>query len=56
MNDNNKTDTKIKTIQNIADNSKDNTQQIDFDKLKSINNEVIGWVSVSNTNVDYPFV
>ena len=56
LNDNKKTDTEIKTIQNIADNSKDNTQQIDFDKLKSINNEVIGWVSVSNTNVDYPFV
>lgn len=27
-----------------------------FDSLKSINNEVIGWVSVNNTKINYPVV
>ncbi len=29
---------------------------VDFDNLKSINNEVKGWIQVNNTNIDYPFV
>ncbi len=29
---------------------------VDFENLKSINSEVKGWIQVSNTNIDYPFV
>ena len=26
----------------------------DFDKLKAINPEIIAWIRVDNTNIDYP--
>ncbi len=28
--------------------------KIDFDSLKSMNNDVIGWISIENTNINYP--
>lgn len=30
--------------------------QIDFSKLKEINNSVVGWIKVEGTEIDYPFV
>lgn len=27
---------------------------IDFDSLRALNNEVVGWVSINGTNIDYP--
>ena len=30
--------------------------KIDFDKLESTNNDVIGWIKVNNTNIEYPVV
>ena len=29
---------------------------VDFSKLKSINNETVGWIQVGGTNINYPFV
>lgn len=29
---------------------------VNFDELRAINNETIGWINVSNTNINYPFV
>ena len=29
---------------------------LDFDKLKSINEDTVGWIRVSNTDIDYPIV
>ena len=29
---------------------------VDFKKLKKINNDTIGWIQVSGTNINYPFV
>lgn len=29
---------------------------VDFSKLKLKNNEIIGWINVNNTNINYPFV
>jgi len=30
--------------------------EVDFSKLKSINNSTVGWISVNGTNINYPFV
>lgn len=30
------------------------TTEVDWDKLKGINDEVIAWVSIDDTNIDYP--
>lgn len=29
-------------------------EKIDWDKLKSINDEIVGWIEINNTNIDYP--
>lgn len=29
---------------------------VDFNELKSINNNVVGWIKVNGTNINYPFV
>lgn len=33
-----------------------NLMDVDFSKLKEINNDVIGWIKVNGTNINYPFV
>jgi sortase B len=33
-----------------------NMLDVDFNELKEINNDVVGWVEVGGTNVNYPFV
>ncbi len=35
---------------------KTNLIDVDFTDLKNINNEVVGWIQVNGTNVNYPFV
>lgn len=30
--------------------------EVDFSELKQINNETVGWIQVSGTNINYPFV
>lgn len=39
-----------------SDNSNMNLMSADFDKLKSINSDVKGWITVNGTNINYPFV
>ena len=36
--------------------AKYNINNIDFSELKAINNDVVAWISVDNTNVNYPVV
>lgn len=33
-----------------------NLINVDFNKLKSINNQTVGWIQVKGTNINYPFV
>lgn len=37
-----------------SDNKPDTGETIDWDKLKDINDEIVGWVEIKGTNVDYP--
>lgn len=39
-----------------SNNSNMNLMSADFDKLKSINSDVKGWITVNGTNINYPFV
>lgn len=49
-------------IQKIAHGTEDNTEEqkpdvsegIDWEKLKDINNEIVGWIQIDDTQVDYP--
>lgn len=45
----------IKEVVQQKDFSKD-SYTIDFQKLKSINSDIIGWISVLETNINYPIV
>ncbi len=36
--------------------STDNNSIIDFEKLKKMNDEVVGWIEIPNTRIDYPIV
>jgi len=43
----------------IKINSDENIEekyQIDFDKLKEINNNVVSWIKVNGTDIEYPVV
>lgn len=39
-----------------TNNSNTNLISADFNKLKSINSDVKGWITVNGTNINYPFV
>ncbi len=43
------------TIENKED-SKDNEYKIDFEKLKEINNEIVAWLKVRGTDIEYSVV
>ena len=38
------------------ENNKTPEETINFDKLKEFNSDVVGWIKVNNTNIDYPVV
>lgn len=40
----------INTYYNPANN------KMNFNKMKSINDDIVGWIKVENTNINYPFV
>ena len=39
-----------------SEENSENSIIIDFDRLRKINPDVVGWISVNNTNIDYPVV
>lgn len=44
------------TYSNLTEDVKSTDKQIDFDKLKSINPDIIGWIYSEGTVIDYPVV
>lgn len=47
-------DNAIERIENVEDS---NTQKsIDWDYLKSINKDIIGWIEIERTNINYPIL
>lgn len=56
--DNKKTSNIIQKINIISkeETKKDKTISIDFNSLLNINNEVVGWIKVKNTNINYPIL
>lgn len=56
--DNRRTNYEIERLQGITfiDKKDEPSQEIDFDKLETINDEVVGWIQVDGTNVNYPYV
>lgn len=38
------------------ENSDNKEERIDFEKLKQINSDVVGWIKINNTCIDYPIV
>ena len=38
----------------ITENGEEKKVEIDFDQLKQINSEVVGWITIENTNINYP--
>lgn len=46
-------------IKNLIEDTmiqKDNEQKIDWDKLEERNRDIIGWIKISNTNINYPIL
>ena len=56
--DNNKTKEIVKKINMISKEEikEDNTINIDFNNLLLENNEVVGWIKINGTNINYPVV
>ena len=38
----------------VGDNKSDDGKTINWDKLKKINSEIVGWIQMDNTKIDYP--
>lgn len=49
----NKNQEEIKSIYYQHDNSNNGNQDLE-DELKKVNPDIIGWISIPNTNIDYP--
>ena len=48
---------KVITIEEYQEEGKTFEEtKIDFSKLKSINNDVVGWIEIPNTNINYPIL
>ena len=56
--DNINTSSNNNNIKNISKEiiKDDNTVDVDFNSLLQANDEVVGWIKVNNTNIDYPVV
>lgn len=40
----------------IEENNNENKLEIDWDKLKDINKDIIGWIRIPDTNINYPIL
>lgn len=46
----------IDSIDETTDEKKKIELELDFEKLKNINSETVGWIEIKNTNINYPIV
>ncbi len=40
----------------IINNESDNAEKIDWNKFNEINKDIIGWIEIPNTNINYPIL
>lgn len=53
--ENNENRNALSKLQNVI--SKDDMdKEIEFSELQSINSDIVAWIKINNTNVDYPVV
>lgn len=45
----------VELIENVVIKD-DNESKIDFQKLEEINEDIIGWIEIENTNINYPIL
>ena len=43
-------------VQDVKETEKKEEKSIDWEKLKSINEDIIGWIQIENTNINYPIL
>lgn len=51
-----KAEEKYQELSNEVTKVEDEEEVIDFEKLKSINEEVVGWIKIEGTTIDYPIM
>ncbi|MBQ2639774.1 MAG: class B sortase [Bacilli bacterium] len=56
FNEKRKVNKELEQITNKVIIGKENNKEINFKKLKTINNDTVGWLKINNTNIDYPVV
>lgn len=56
MMENKHTDKIVKIVHSAVVEREDNTISVDFAKLKETNSDVVAWLKVNNTSIDYPIV
>ena len=50
-------DSSIELIENVITEEKTEKDiEIDWEKLKNINEDIIGWIKIDNTNINYPIL
>lgn len=49
-------DIKLQVVNNSVEPGKTDVDRVDFNRLKAINPDVVGWLSMKDTVIDYPVV
>lgn len=51
-----KADEEYETIKQVAKQKKKDGKEIDFQKLRTMNPDIVAWIRIPETNIDYPVV
>jgi len=41
---------------NFENDRKDNKNPVDFENLKKLNSDVVGWIKINKTKINYPIL